>query len=122
MGCLNSMGRNQVEEVISPAGERRKRMGMTKRIRGLGVLAVAAVVALTMFRAAHAQEVRHVTTEYGGSVVVYPKVIWDGTRDTIIQIGNTGNTVVYAHCFYINAAPLNPSLPISPTNPAQWIE
>ena len=51
------------------------------------------------------------TTEQGGSVVVYPKVIWDGSRDTIIQIANTGNMPVSAHCYYVDAG-------IS----GQWIE
>lgn len=43
-----------------------------------------------------------VTTEQSGSIVVYPKVVWDGTRDTIIQLSNTGNPVAQARCFYID--------------------
>jgi hypothetical protein len=31
-------------------------------------------------------------------------VVWDGTRDTIIQIGNTSNSLVHARCFYVNGA------------------
>jgi hypothetical protein len=45
-----------------------------------------------------------VVTEQSASIVVFPKVIADGTRDTIIQITNTSNSMVYAHCFYVNAA------------------
>jgi hypothetical protein len=46
---------------------------------------------------------RDATTEQSGSIVIYPKVIWDGTRDTVIQIANTANPVAQAHCFYIDA-------------------
>jgi hypothetical protein len=45
-----------------------------------------------------------VVTEQSASILVFPKVIADGTRDTIIQITNTSNSMVYAHCFYVNAA------------------
>jgi len=45
-----------------------------------------------------------VVTEQSASILVFPKVIADGTRDTIIQISNTSNSMVYAHCFYVNAA------------------
>lgn len=97
-------------------------MGMSKWIRGLWTLGVAVLGTMALSAPAHAQEVRRATTEYSGSVVIFPKVIWDGTRDTVIQIANTGNTLVYAHCFYINAAPRNPLLPPSVTNPPQWVE
>jgi len=53
---------------------------------------------------------------------VWPKVIWDGSRDTVIEVANTGNPMVHALCFYINAAPVNPNLPPSATNPPQWVE
>ncbi len=43
-----------------------------------------------------------VTSDRPGSVVVFPKVISDGVRNTFIQITNTGNMPVNAHCFYIN--------------------
>ncbi|GIW39561.1 MAG: hypothetical protein KatS3mg076_0138 [Candidatus Binatia bacterium] len=42
-----------------------------------------------------------VTTNRGASILVFPKVISDGTRDTIIQISNTTNSSVRALCFYI---------------------
>jgi hypothetical protein len=63
-----------------------------------------------------------VTTERSASIIVFPKVIADGTRDTIIQITNTSNSMVHAHCFYVNAAPVFPDLPPGPGNPPQWIE
>jgi hypothetical protein len=45
-----------------------------------------------------------VTTEKGSSILVFPKVRSDTTYDTIIQIANTGNNMVHALCFYVNAA------------------
>lgn len=49
-----------------------------------------------------------VTIEQSASILVFPKVIADGTRDTIIQITNTSNSMVHAHCFYVNGAPSDP--------------
>jgi hypothetical protein len=43
-----------------------------------------------------------VTVDKGSSVLIFPKVIADGTFDTIIQIANTGNSMVALHCFYVN--------------------
>lgn len=45
-----------------------------------------------------------VTTERPGSILIFPKVVANGTRDTIIQITNTGNVASQARCFYINGA------------------
>jgi len=57
-----------------------------------------------------------VSTDVSGSVLVFPKVIWTGfssnpdrsqraqlERDTVIEITNTSNNMVHAHCFYVNA-------------------
>jgi hypothetical protein len=63
-----------------------------------------------------------ITTEESASILVFPKVIADGTRDTIIQITNTSNNMRHAHCFYVNAAPSIPGLPISDENPPLWTE
>jgi len=46
-----------------------------------------------------------VTTEKGASILVFPKVQADGTYDTVIQLANTGNSMVHAHCFYVDATP-----------------
>ncbi|MGH7785712.1 MAG: hypothetical protein ACRERC_02540 [Candidatus Binatia bacterium] len=51
-----------------------------------------------------------VSTDVSGSVLVFPKVIWTGvnatdggpSRDTVIQLSNTSNNMVHAHCFYVN--------------------
>jgi hypothetical protein len=43
------------------------------------------------------------TTDQSGSVLFFPKVIADGTRDTLIQITNTHTMPVNMHCEYVNA-------------------
>jgi len=71
-----------------------------------------------------------VSVERGSSIIIFPKVISDNdgllTRgfpvETIIQISNTSNSLAFAHCFYVNAAPLDPSQPPGPFNPPQWQE
>ena len=48
-----------------------------------------------------------VSTDVSGSVLVFPKVVYDGNtlldnglngRDTVIQISNTSNNLVHAYC------------------------
>ncbi len=70
-----------------------------RRQRGRVGLMAAALVGLVASGAA-----AEVTTERSASILVFPKVIADGTRDTIIQITNTSNSMVHAHCFYVNGA------------------
>jgi len=64
--------------------------------------AAAVLVVLALWSVAARAET---TTELSGSILVFPKVIFDGTRDTIIQISNTSNSVIHSHCFYVNAVP-----------------
>lgn len=45
-----------------------------------------------------------ITIEKGASILVFPKVVVDAVRDTTIQIANTGNSMVHAKCYYVNAA------------------
>jgi len=55
-----------------------------------------------------------VTTDKGGSILVFPKVVADGARDTLIQIVNTDTKTAQIHCFYVNASGAcnsNPSIP-----------
>lgn len=68
---------------------------MRKRGR-VGLMAAALVGLLASGATAE------VTTERSASILVFPKVIADGTRETIIQITNTSNSMVHAHCFYTN--------------------
>ena len=59
-----------------------------------------------------------VTTERTSSVLVFPKVISNApTIDTIIQISNTSNSMVFARCLYVNGAPRDPNLMPSSDNP-----
>lgn len=83
---------------------------------GLGALVVATVLALGVTAQADT------TTEESGSIVVWPKVVNSEGRDTVIQLANTGNTLVHAHCYYTNAQLLNPEAPPSPFNPPLWQE
>ncbi len=95
-------------------------MRVKKRFRGLGTLGLSALSVLAWASIGVSQEVRSVTTEISGSVVVFPKVVWDGIRDTIIQLSNTGNSLAFVHCFYVNGAPVNPNQPPGPGNPPLW--
>ena len=88
-----------------------------RRQRGRVGLMAAALVGLVV-GGAQAQ----VTTERSSSILVFPKVIADGTRDTVIQITNTSNSMVHAHCFYVNGALTFPELPPGAINPPLWIE
>src|SRR5215475_2541407 len=63
-----------------------------------------------------------ITTERSASILVFPKIIANASRDTAIQITNTSNSLVRAHCFYVNAALTNPELPQGPLNPPLWLE
>jgi hypothetical protein len=84
------------------------------RVKVLGLL----VASLALSGVAKAD----ISTERSGSILVFPKVIADSTRDTIIQITNTSNQMVRAHCFYVNAALANPDLPQGPLNQPLWLE
>jgi len=88
------------------------------RMRGRFGLLVVLCAALGWARSAAAD----ITTEKSASILVWPKIIADGTRDTVIQLTNTSNGLVRAHCFYVNAALTNPDLPPGPLNPPLWIE
>jgi len=96
-----------------------------RRQRGLiRLMGLAALVGLglTPRLAAALGHPAGVTTEKSASILVFPKVIADGTRDTIIQITNTSNSIQNAHCFYVNGALTDPTLPAGPLNPPLWTE
>jgi len=88
------------------------------RQRGRVGLVTAALVGLVV-GGAHAQDV---TTERSASILIFPKVIADGTRDTIIQITNTGNSMVNVHCFYVDGGPVDFFSPVSLLNPPRCSE
>ena len=90
---------------------------MRERMRPLRALLCAAALA-----GLAGQARADVTTERSASILVFPKIIANGARDTAIQITNTSNSLVRAHCFYVNAALTNPELPQGPLNPPLWLE
>lgn len=64
-----------------------------------------------------------VTTEKGASIIIFPKLIVAGAFDTVIQITNISNDLVFARCFYVNAQLTNPDFPEHPIlNPPLWLE
>src|SRR5262245_20486902 len=64
-----------------------------------------------------------VTTEKGASILIFPKVITSGDFDTVIQITNISNDLVFARCFYVNAQLTIPNVPEHPIlNPPLWLE
>jgi hypothetical protein len=85
------------------------------RATTLALVVAASVAATSTARA-------DVTTEQSASILVFPKVMSDGTYDTIIQISSTSNSLAFAHCLYVNGAPPDPSQLPSSTNPPQCQE
>jgi len=91
-----------------------------RRQRGLmRLMGLAALVGLGLVAQPASAKV---TTEQSASILVFPKVIADGTRDTVIQITNTSNNMRHAHCFYVNGGLTDPTLPPGPLNPPLWTE
>ncbi len=91
-----------------------------RRQRGLiGLMGLAALVGVG-FYANPTQAL--VTTEQSASILVFPKVVADGTRDTVIQITNTSNNMRHAHCFYVDGAAEDPGAPVGPLNPPRCME
>jgi hypothetical protein len=62
------------------------------------------------------------STDRGGSILAFPKLISDGTRDSLIQISNIRNSTVFAHCMYLDASTEIPDLPPGPGNPRRCVE
>lgn len=81
-------------------------MGVLKRKSWLAHVVVAlALVVLSGARAgAVVGQLSGTSTDRAGTLMLFPKVIADGTRDTMIQITNTMNTERQAHCIYVNGA------------------
>ena len=63
---------------------------------GLGVLLAVLAVSGGFARA-------DVTGDQPGSIIVFPKVIADGSRDTLITITNVRNMPTIVHCIYNNS-------------------
>jgi len=84
-------------------------------VRGLGV-------GLWILACAAGAARADVSVDEGGTILMYPKVISANGRDTIIQMTNTGNTLMHVHCYYTDARPRDPRFPPGPTNPPLWQE
>lgn len=69
----------------------------------LSGLCATALVLGVVAGGAHAD----VTIEKGASILVFPKVRVNSNTDTVIQISNTGNSMVHARCFYVDASLAN---------------
>ncbi|HVO22313.1 MAG TPA: hypothetical protein VMW56_01650 [Candidatus Margulisiibacteriota bacterium] len=98
-------------------------MGVSNRnpwLSGLGALLAVLAACIGQARA-------DVTSDTPGSIVIFPKVIADGTRDTLIQLTNTSNMGTAAHCWTTNATggplPCQPddfSVDFTPQQPVYW--
>jgi len=75
-------------------------------LTGLGM--VLAVIALSGVRAG-----ADVASDQAGSVVIFPKVIADGTRDTLISLTNTTNMQAFVHCEYVQGAGICETSPVA---------
>src|SRR5579862_4125425 len=94
--------------------ERRRTMRVLKQnpwLPSLGVLLAAVMIA----GSARAD----VTTDEPGSIVIFPKVISDGTRDTLIQLTNTSNGSQHVTCVYVDTSSASNGLCSGNTPPAQ---
>lgn len=94
-------------------------MRTNRRVRTGRILGAVALAVVMTAGTAWAVDA---TTERPGSILILPKIVADGTRDTLIEVTNTTNTLVFAHCYYVNGAPVNPDLPPGPTNQPLWQE
>lgn len=88
-----------------------RQLGCKRLIAVLGCLAVAA-----------APSAAQLTTRDAAAVLIFPKVIVDGSWDTTIQLSNNANRPAYAVCHYVNGAATFPDLPPGPDNPPLWTE
>ena len=63
------------------------------------------------------------TTERPGSILIFPKVVTTGTRDTVIQITNTSNMSDILRCFYLNGDTCSPNdfeIALTKQQPTEW--
>ena len=60
-----------------------------------------------------------VTTDEPGSIVIFPKVISDGTRDTVIELTNTSTSSQHVTCVYVDTSTASPGTCSGTTPPVQ---
>src|SRR5262245_54525058 len=79
-------------------------MRTIQNVRAFGI-GIALGACMFIAGAARADVTMDVSTERPGSILIFPKVVRDGTRDTVIQITNTSSMPDCARCFYLNGQP-----------------
>jgi len=87
-------------------------------VRAFRLLGVMAAV-MAFATAAHADN----SVERPGSILIFPKVVRNATRDTVIQITNTGNMLNEVSCFYVTAgscAVTDFTLTLTRQQPIHW--
>lgn len=77
-------------------------MRKINHVRAGFLVGALGVVVLAAGAAQAAPAALQTSTERPGSILIFPKVVRDGTRDTVIQISNTGNLVDSVRCFYVD--------------------
>jgi hypothetical protein len=75
-------------------------MGTIQRMRAGWLLGVLGV----FLAAGGAVQAQQIATERPGSILMFPKVVRDGLRDTVIEITNTGNMPNHVRCFYLDGS------------------
>ena len=73
-------------------------------VQGLRAGMIAGIL-IGMTLAAGTVSAQGFSTERPGSILIFPKVV--NTSDTIIQITNTSNGLIHAHCFYTDGRQVN---------------
>lgn len=94
-------------------------MTRRERLAGAAILGVVSFCALTPPRAALAQP----TLSASASIIVFPKVMSDGSRDTLIELANSSNSQVSALCLYLDGdsgLQVNFDLFLSRQNSLRW--
>jgi hypothetical protein len=94
------------EAVFSTTARRCADGAQGMRVKRVVAMAWWAASALMLVAAAVRPASAESTTERSSSILIFPKVIYNASRDTVIQISNTSNSMAHAHCFYVNATPL----------------
>ncbi len=64
------------------------------------------------------------TTDRSASIVVVPRVVVDGTRDTVIELTNTSNSLAQALCLFLDGATnlqTNFTVELAAQQPTRWV-
>ena len=102
-------------------------MQAVKRSRRVSIYASAARrlgMSLCVLLGASTSSIAQPTTSNPASILFFPRVVADTDTDTLIQIGNAGNNLVKARCFYIagdTCAQTEFSLSLRKQQPTHWV-